>query len=760
MNRQKILIMFFLLLYQFVKVSSVLAYDAIVDGIYYALFDTTATVTYCNYYNNGNAYKGSVTIPQSITYKGIDYTVTAVGYGAFHACAGLNSIILPNSITSIGDEAFSYCTGLSTIVIPDSVTKIGNNTFSGCSSLSNIAIPNSVISIGIEAFSDCSNLMTISIPNSVKNIGNEAFSGCINLSNINMPSSVTSIGRYAFSNTGIYKNCPDGLFMVGKWVCGYKGIMPPNTTISFPEGVLGVADAAFESYSTLAEIVIPNSVVTIGGGAFLSCSNLAAITIGNSVVNIGNGAFKDCVSLSRVNVPNSVAVIGNYAFSGCKKLISATVGNFVTSIGNNAFDGCSELKTIRVLVTDYSFFCNNTVVGLIKTQIAKPVILVNEDGDEIQDYSIPMGVKCIGKSAFQNCIGLKSVAIPYSVISIGDLAFWNCSNLLSVTIPSSITSISGSAFHNCYDLTIKVHVTDYSQFCNNQIVHLIVYNTGCPIHLIDEKGNEIEEYVIPEGTTSISDYAFQNCGYIKCVTIPSTIKSIGYESFVGCSSLKDVYCFAEEVPLTDKYAFNRSGAIFATLHVPQASIDTYKISKPWKDFSNIVRIKLPEHTLSYIVDGELYKAYQIEEGEFIEPESEPIKEGNTFSGWINIPEIMPAHDVTVSGFFSINKYQVTYIIDGVVFAMDYVEYGATIIPPAVEGKEGYSFSGWYDVPEIMPAYDITIYGSFTSDISKNLLHNKKEPQIYTISGKRTNKLQHGVYIVKLPNGKTNKHIVK
>ena len=61
---------------------------------------------------------------------------------------------------------------------------------------------------------------------------------------------------------------------------------------------------------------------------------------------------------------------------------------------------------------------------------------------------------------------------------------------------------------------------------------------------------------------------------------------------------------------------------------------------------------MPEHTLNYVVDGEVYKTYTIEEGESIIPEPAPTKEGYTFSGWSEIPKEMPARDVTVTGTFT------------------------------------------------------------------------------------------------------------
>lgn len=89
------------------------------------------------------------------------------------------------------------------------------------------------------------------------------------------------------------------------------------------------------------------------------------------------------------------------------------------------------------------------------------------------------------------------------------------------------------------------------------------------------------------------------------------------------------------------------------MHVPYGALEAYKVIGPWKDFNEIIAIEGSQRTfvLTYKVDGEVYKTYEVEEGEIIAPEQEPTKEGYTFSGWSEIPEEMPLHDVTITGTF-------------------------------------------------------------------------------------------------------------
>jgi hypothetical protein len=120
-----------------------------------------------------------------------------------------------------------------------------------------------------------------------------------------------------------------------------------------------------------------------------------------------------------------------------------------------------------------------------------------------------------------------------------------------------------------------------------------------------------------------------------------------------------------------------------------------------------------KYTLTYKVDGEVYKTYELEEGTAITPEPTPTKKGYTFSGWSEIPEMMPANDVTVTGTFSVNKYKLIYKVDGEEYKSYDVEYGATITPEPTPNKEGYTFSGWSDIPQTMPANDVTVTGTFS-----------------------------------------------
>ncbi len=172
------------------------AHDFEVDGIYYRNTTSYYPLSYTvavTYRGNGratydNEYTGSVTIPESVTYNNITYSVTRIDGSAFRYCSSLETIAV-NSGNTVYDSregcnaiiemvSNTLIAGCKNTIIPNSVTSIGNNAFYGCSGLTSISIPNSVTSIYEYAFSGCRGLTFVAIGNSVTSIGECAFESC------------------------------------------------------------------------------------------------------------------------------------------------------------------------------------------------------------------------------------------------------------------------------------------------------------------------------------------------------------------------------------------------------------------------------------------------------------------------------------------------------------------------------------------------------------------------------------------------------
>ena len=87
------------------------------------------------------------------------------------------------------------------------------------------------------------------------------------------------------------------------------------------------------------------------------------------------------------------------------------------------------------------------------------------------------------------------------------------------------------------------------------------------------------------------------------------------------------------------------------------------------------------------------------------------REGYTFKGWDKeIPETMPAENITVKAQWEINKYTITFDTNGgSEIAPITQDYGTEITAPDKPTRKGYTFKGWdKEIPKTMPAENITI----------------------------------------------------
>ena len=89
----------------------------------------------------------------------------------------------------------------------------------------------------------------------------------------------------------------------------------------------------------------------------------------------------------------------------------------------------------------------------------------------------------------------------------------------------------------------------------------------------------------------------------------------------------------------------------------------------------------------------------------------PTRKGYTFRGWDKeIPETMPAENITVKAQWEINQYTITFDTNGgSEIAPITQDYGTEITAPDNPTRKGYTFKGWdKEIPKTMPAENITV----------------------------------------------------
>lgn len=182
-------------------------------------------------------------------------------------------------------------------------------------------------------------------------------------------------------------------------------------------------------------------------------------------------------------------------------------------------------------------------------------------------------VTSIGEKAFMDCSDLTSVTIPNSVSSIGERAFSVCKSLTSITIPNSVTTIGSYAFYACTSLTSITIPNSVTTIGTDAFSHC----------------NGLTSITIPNSVTSIGDRAFYS-NDLTSITIGNSVSFIGNEVLGFCTELTDIYCYAEKVPATESKTFYSMHKNKITLHVPEASVETYNGIDTWNTFKEIVAL--------------------------------------------------------------------------------------------------------------------------------------------------------------------------
>ena len=122
--------------------------------------------------------------------------------------------------------------------------------------------------------------------------------------------------------------------------------------------------------------------------------------------------------------------------------------------------------------------------------------------------------------------------------------------------------------------------------------------------------------------------------------------------------------------------------------------------------------KINQYTITFDTNGgsEIAPITQ-DYGTKITAPDNPTRKGYTFKGWDKeIPETMPAENITVKAQWEINQYTITFDTNGgSEIAPITQDYGTEITAPDNPTRKGYTFKGWdKEIPETMPAENITV----------------------------------------------------
>ena len=679
-----------------------------------------------------------IDIADNISFNSEQYTVIAIADSAFNGQTIIQTINIPASISTIGKAAFKGCTSLTTIQLPDAITTISTSLFDGCTALTTFTLPANVTAIGDYAFRNCRSLSTLPTSTTLKTIGQGAFQNCIALTTLVMDkmTSLQAIHKEAFTGCqkvfsltlpasltvleqGAFSNCPklQDVFCLAENVpttdpTAFGGTQE-NINLFVPENSLAdyQAQEPWKSFATIQKngvftltfyvddkiwyqtkqmggtiidqsrfstpskgifsgwdkdvpIIMPGRNTDIFGyvsyqkeiGDFeyqlypaekLNGKNLEKRAIVLRVVkkltqNITTLQVPEEVSLEDVTYP--IVQIAERVFEGSIYLERIILPTSITSIGNGVFRNCSSLKAVSNFPTTLETLSDNLFEGC----------------RSMTQFQISENVKNIGKQAFNGCVSLKDIQLPAGLKTLGMQAFAN-SAIEQIVLPASLTTLGDEVFKQCRQLRQATFAEGFVQplsrlfFWDCQALEKVTLQ-GTMIDIMEgafQGCTSLTSFAIPEGIINLNSRVFKDCSNLTSITLPASLEIVGRECFSGCLAITQLTANSTQAPSANVDAFEQEVYNYAQLYVP--SIEPYQEEEPWKFFRNMTVSQ--EYTLTYIVDGQQYKQLSLLVGSAIIPEEEPVKEGHRFSGWLQLPTVMPAKNVSVCGNF---QYQIRF----------------------------------------------------------------------------------------------------
>ena len=619
-----------------------------VDGIYYRklnIFENIVEV--CSRDEQlTKTYSGSVSIPSTVVYDNVTYTVTGVGKKAFYACGSLNSCTLPNTLETLGDSTYYGCYSLSSINIPNSVTSIGSYAFYNCYGLANLTLGSGLKYINDYAFAKCEKLTNVVTPSSIIRIGANAFADCSQLSTITIGSGCTSIGDYVLSRcTALTKITCQATTppSIGYYTFWYNGIAADNYNVPLwvPNSTAAIAyhnanywknfntiipqsssSNVFDFYkdgiyyhktgTNTVEVSYATtdyaSYILTGSSDYLNVPQTVTCNgVTYTVTGVRDNAFRNSQVTNGIQLPSTVTSIGTRAFNNCQSDVIVT--GALTYLGKYAFSYCTTSETLYLNIdsipSQTCYYCTNLSSIRLgdKVKYIESYAFYNCPLSLIDCVSLP-NPPTVQSSTFSSYTATVRVPSPGAIIKYKAADYWkNFTNyqcwddydfvyndlVYAITSMGTTNTVKVVGCEKTGAITVPSTVPFEGVTYNVTEIGDRAFWSYEPDNKLRAPGNsDYTSIYIPNSVTTIGSEAFGYCEGLTQITIPSSVTSIGSNAFVGCSALTKLTSNRATPPTVQSTTFNNNMYSNVTLYVPSTTaVNTYKATTYWKNFTTI-----------------------------------------------------------------------------------------------------------------------------------------------------------------------------